>query len=188
MTAHFELQASETELQKLANEYWEKAGAKEHELEKAAFEAGSSIRYGEHTLNNIETIVRWKCERVVPVLISNSGEKVRKALAVAASPDTPLKDAVAALTALRGIDLPLASAILTAIFPERYTVMDYHALETLGQPRHDVEFYEQYLEFCRNLAAHNAVTAQPDLPAPTPLRSLERALWQWSKNHSGNGS
>jgi hypothetical protein len=187
MTAHFELQASETELQMLANEYWEKAGEKEHELEKAAFDAGAAIRYGEYTLGNIETIVRWKAERVVPVLITNSEEKIRRALSVAASPESSLHDAVTALTTLRGVDLPVASAILTAIFPERYAVMDYHSLETLGQPRHDVAFYEEYLAYCRQLAGHGTVQPQGDLPAPTTLRSLERALWQWSKNHYGNG-
>lgn len=188
MSVHFELQTAESELQSLANEYWQTADDRDKQRERAAFEAGASVRYGEYTLQNLETIVRWKSERAVLVLISNSEEKIRKALAVAAIPETPLKDAVAALTALRGIDLPLASAILTAIFPERYTVMDYRDLDTLGQPRHDIAFYEQYLEFCRQLAGHASLQPQQDLPAPTPLRSLERALWQWSKIHTGNGN
>lgn len=191
MTAHFELQAQESELQRLADQYWEQAGDHDHKLEQAAFEAGKAIRDGECTLANIEAIVRWKSERVVAYLIGNSEEKIRKALSVAACPDATLHEAVAALTSLRGIDLPVATAILTAIFPERYMVMDFHALETLGQARHDVDFYADYLIYCRRLAEraveHGTVHPQEGLPAPTALRSLDRALWQWSENHTGHG-
>ena len=83
---------------------------------------------------------------------------------------------------LHGVDLPVASAILAAIFPERYTVLDYRALEALGHARHDVHFYEEYLDFCKRLAESNIVTPQGDLPAPTPLRTLDRALWEWSRS------
>ena len=49
MVAYFQLQPPETELQQLADEYWQKAGEKEHQLEKAAFEAGDAIRKGDYT-------------------------------------------------------------------------------------------------------------------------------------------
>ena len=84
---------------------------------------------------------------------------------------------------LHGVDIPVASAILAAIFPERYTVLDYRALEALGHGAHDVRFYEEYLAFCKRLAESNIVKPQSDLPAPTPLRALDRALWEWSRSH-----
>src|SRR5208337_290723 len=87
MVAYFQLQPAEAELQQLAEEYWQKAGEKEHELERAAFEAGEAIRNGDYTLTNLEAIVRWKSERVVQYLIGNSDEEIRRVLAVAASPD-----------------------------------------------------------------------------------------------------
>jgi len=185
MVAYFQLQPSETELQQLADECWQKAGEKEHELEKAAFEAGEAIRNGDFTLANLEAIVRWKSERVVHYLIGNSNEKIKRALSIAAAPGTSTDAAVTALLELHGVDLPVASAILAAIFPERYTVLDFRALEALGHARHDVRFYEEYLAFCKRLAESNIVTPQSDLPAPTPLRTLDRALWEWSRNHSG---
>ena len=58
--AYFELQPAEADLQQLAEQYWEKIGEKEQQFEQAAFEAGESIRKGEYTLANLETIVRWK--------------------------------------------------------------------------------------------------------------------------------
>jgi hypothetical protein len=185
--AHFELQPAESELQQLARQYWQKAGDKEHELEAAAFEAGAAIRKGDLSLVNLEIIVRWKSERVVHYLIGNSEEKIRKALAVAASPESSTRSAVDALTGLRGIDLSVATAILSAIHPDRYAVLDFRSLEALGHARHDVRFYEEYLAFINRLAADGAVKPQGDLPGPTPLHALERALWEWSTSHANQG-
>ncbi len=185
MVAYFQLQPAETELQELAERYWQEAGEKEHELETAAFEAGAAIRNGDFTLANLEAIVRWKSERVVHYLIANSNEKIKQVLAAATAPGASTETAVKALLELHGVDIPVASAILAAIFPERYAVLDFRALEALGHARHDVRFYEEYLDFCRRLAESNIVKPQSDLPAPTPLRALERALWEWSRSRSG---
>jgi hypothetical protein len=185
--AHFELQPEESELQQLAEQYWQNAGDKWRNAEKAAFEAGAAIRNGDFSLANLETIVRWKSERVVQYLIGNGGEQIRKALAVAASPNASTGDAMSALLDLRGVDIPVASAILAAIYPERYTVLDARALEALGNARHDVEFYEEYLSFCRRLAERGSIAPQAGLPAPTPLRALDRALWEWSRSHANQG-
>lgn len=185
MVAYFQLQASESELQQLAEEYWQKSDEKDRELEKAAFEAGEAIRNGDYSLANLEAIVRWKSERLVQYLIGNSNEKIRGVLAVAASPEASTETAVKALLGLHGVDLPVASAILAAIFPERYTALDFRALEALGHARHDVRFYEEYLAFCNRLAESNVVKPQDELPAPTPLRTLERALWEWSRKYAG---
>ncbi len=186
MVAYFQLQPAESDLQHLAEQYWHEIGEKDQSLEKAAFEAGEAIRKkGEYTLANLEAIVRWKSERVVHYLIGNSNEKIRRALAIAASPESTTESAVRALLELHGVDLPVASAILAAIYPERYTVLDFRALEALGHSRHDVHFYEEYLAFCKRLAESNIVKPQSELPAPTPLRALDRALWEWSRSHTG---
>jgi len=186
--AYFELQPAEAELQQLAEQYWQKSGENEQQLERAAFEAGESIRNGEFTLANLETIVRWKSERVVHYLIANSEAQIRKVLAVAASPETSTRGAINALTELRGIDLPIASAILATIAPERYTVLDFRALEALGHARHDVEFYVEFVAFCKHLADCGVVQPQPGLPGPTALHALERSLWEWSRSQAEEAS
>jgi hypothetical protein len=180
--AYFQLQPAELELQQLAEQYWQDAGEREQQLEKAAFEAGEAIRGGEYTLPNLETIVRWKSERVVHYLIGNSSENIKSALAIAASPDAKTEDAVNALVGLRGVDISIATAILAAIYPERYAVLDYRALEALGHARHDVQFYAEYNAFCNRLVECGMVKPQEDRPGPTPLHTLERALWQWSRS------
>jgi hypothetical protein len=184
MVAYFQLQPAEAELQQLADQYWQEAGERERQLEQAAYEAGEAIRSGEYTLPNLETIVRWKSERMVHYLIGNSNENIKSALAVAASPQSSTEDAVNALTGLRGVDISIASAILAAIYPERYAVLDYRALEALGHARHDVGFYAEYNAFLKRLAECEIVKPQDNLPAPTALHALERAFWQWSRKRS----
>jgi hypothetical protein len=185
MVAYFQLQPAEADLQELAEQCWEKAGEKEHELETAAFEAGEAIRNGDYSLANLEAIVRWKSERAVHYLIGNSNEKIRRALSVAASSNSNTEAAIKALLELHGIDITLASAIMAAIFPDRYTVLDYRSLEALGHARHDVQFYEEYVAFCKRLAESNIVKPQSELPGATPLRTLDRALWEWSQANRG---
>ena len=183
MTAHFQLQPAVSELQDLAEQFQREAGERERRLETEAFEAGTAIRNGDYTLGNVEAIVRWKSERAVHYLIGNSSASIRGALEVAAAPEASAHEAVTALLALHGVDLPVASAILTAIFPERYTVMDCHVLEAMGYPRQDVHFYEDFLAFCGHVISSGAMPEQSDV-AGTPLRSLDRALRQWSENQS----
>lgn len=185
MTTRFELQPAESELQKLADDYWEQSCNRERQLELEAFQAGASIRNGEYTLGNLEAIVRWKSERLVHYLIGNGSVAIRRALEIAANPESSTHEAMMALLELRGVDVPMASTILSAIFPERYIELAYDDLEALGQRRQDVRFYEEYLEYCRGLAEKGVVLPQGELPGPTPLHALDRALAQWSRSHSG---
>ena len=147
MTAHFELQPTESELQNLAEQNWQEACNKERQLETDAFEAGAAIRNGDYTLANLEAIVRWKSERLVPYLIGNSTERIRRSLEAAAAPESSTREAINALLELRGVDISMASAILAAIYPERYIELDFQDLEALGQARQDIRFYEEYLAF-----------------------------------------
>jgi hypothetical protein len=73
------------------------------------------------------------------------------------------------------VDVPVASAIMTAIDPGRYTILDFRALFSLGVERsfNSVGFYLAYLAACRRIAA----------AAGVELRTLDRALWQYSKEN-----
>jgi hypothetical protein len=182
MVAYFQLQPAEADLQQLADQYWTEAGERERRLETEAYEAGEAIRKGEFSLANVEAIVRWKSERAVHYLIGNSDESIKSALAIAVAPETSTEAAIQALVTLRGLDLSIASAILSAVFPERYAVLDYRALEALGYARHNIDFYVAYNNFIKHLIDCDIAKPQNDLPGPTPLHTVERALWQWSRN------
>ncbi|MCS3498265.1 hypothetical protein M2189_002777 [Bradyrhizobium japonicum] len=81
--------------------------------------------------------------------------------------------AIAVLTGLSGVNVPVASAVMTAAMPQRFTVIDFRALWSLGIERrgyYSVTFYLGYLEACRGIASDAAVD----------LRTLDRALWKHS--------
>jgi hypothetical protein len=159
----------------------EKASRYAYSDDDAVLAAGARIRSGEYTKANLEKIFLWKTNgRGKSRLLRNSDDEIKDALQLASNARTE-RSALAVLTGLNGVDLPVASAILTAIFPETYTVLDFRALEALGQnpSSYTINFYIAYLDACRGLVAiHN-------LPG---LRHLDRALWQWSKDKSKEGS
>jgi hypothetical protein len=175
----FRLQPSEEELSQFAEDYWETSSDKDKKEESEAFEAGRAILFGDRSPEALRKIVYWKSPRVVHYLETNSPEKIKSALDVAvAHVDT--RDALKALQELRGVAIPVASAILTTIHPDRYTIIDFSALEALGYFQQDEQFYIAYLEFCRTLSVRAKVSPQAGLPGPTALHALDRALWQWS--------
>jgi anion-transporting ArsA/GET3 family ATPase len=177
----FELQPNESDLQGLANELWQGLDDQWKKLEKAAFEAGKKIREGDYSRDNLKAIVQWKSPRTVHHLIDNSDEKIEAALKVAASEQSTVEESFKALRKLKGIGVPVASAILTTIFPDQYTIIDFRALEALGHPQMSVEFYKEYLAHCKSLVGKVGITPQDNAPAPTALRALDRALWRWSE-------
>jgi hypothetical protein len=179
----FKLQFPESELQSNADEWGQDS------TETDAFQAGEAIRNGDRSIESLQKILHWKSPRSVHYLNDSEDQKVIRCnaldLATKANSDDEAKDALSALMKLDGVALPVASAILTVINPERYTIIDFRALEALGHPRQDEEFYIAYLKCCRNLA--DAMKPQQNLPAPTKLRALDRALWQWSKKKDSKG-
>ena len=165
----FALQFPPTEIDALAERY-------SYVQDNDALDAGSRIASGGYSRDNLRTIVKWKSPRPARLIEDNTENEIAVALQFASAPTTPEGLAVAVLTALRGVGIPMASAILTAINPERYTVLDFRALESLGVKNwsDSFTFYVTYLEACRELAARHGKS----------LRTLDRALGQWSKEHS----
>ncbi len=140
--------------------------------EENAMAAGRAIARGEYTLGNLKTIVCWKSERRAGLLDDNTSASIADALRVASDARTAEASAVAALVRLDGVGVPVASAILTTINPEKYTIIDFRALISLGsnkKPPYSIDFYLAYLARCRELAHELNIS----------LRTLDHALWQW---------
>lgn len=82
--------------------------------------------------------------------------------------------AVVVLMGLNGVQVPVASAILTAIFPERFTIIDFRALQALGVGASvtvNVDLYLLYLKVCRRLACDNNVSLS------RALAMVQRTRW-----------
>jgi thermostable 8-oxoguanine DNA glycosylase len=140
--------------------------------EADALEAGKRIGSGEYSRSNLANIVVWRARRGLTHRISNNkSEEISDALRLAVAAQTD-RIAIAVLRGLRGVDVQLASAILTAIKPERFIVMDFRILEALGATNINIDpdAYLDCLEKCRDIATENGLA----------LRQLDRALWQWS--------
>jgi hypothetical protein len=141
--------------------------------ENKALSAGKRIAEGDYSLENLMPIVDWKSSRPKRLVSANDPSDLADALATMISCKRD-RTKVATLIGLRGVQVPMASAILTAYDPESYTIIDIRALQTLGvkQASPSIDHYLKYLSFCRAEATSKRV----------PLRNLDRALWQASKN------
>jgi len=166
----FDLQFDRSLIRELSSRY-------SYALDEAPFEAGRAIASGDAAEVHLWTIVRWKSPRSITKVRRNSAAEVAKALTAGGQGQTD-GAAVRALVALYGVGVPIASAILTVIDPSRYTIIDVRALEALGvhATYPNVDFYLRYVACCRELAAESGVD----------LRTLDRAMWQWSKEQAGS--
>jgi hypothetical protein len=166
----FQLQYDPAEIPKLVAEYMASEGQGDREMEAA----GRRIAGGDFSRANFESVCRWKSARPIRLLTNNTDTEIEHALKTAVSAKE-VKAAVNALIALSGVAVKMASAILTAIDPKRYTVLDFRALEALGvDDDDDVDFYVLYVEACRSISGKYGVG----------MRDFDRANWQWSKRKS----
>ena len=85
---------------------------------------------------------------------------------------------IGVLLALDGVSYAVASTILHFAFPRRYPILDFRALWSLGwkQPSsYNVEFWEKYCAEIRDLSKKLNL----------PIRTIDKALWQYSREHQG---
>jgi hypothetical protein len=95
---------------------------------------------------------------------------VASVLKASPSDEESVRDALLKLDEIRGVGIPVASAFLTAIHPNRFTIMDRQAYKALcARFRGGVEEYLRYLKYCREQADKLGVT----------LREHDEALWQY---------
>jgi hypothetical protein len=83
------------------------------------------------------------------------------------------------LLALDGVSFLVASAILHFAFPDRYPILDFRVIWSLGweQPTtYTFRFLQRYCSRIRRLA----------LRLDLPLRTVEKAFWQYSRDHQKN--
>jgi hypothetical protein len=126
------------------------------------------------TYDDIERVYRWKSARSVGHFLTNDPERVVSAVrsALRAKDDAA---ALARVETLNGVKARTGSALLAIFRPERYTVMDWRARQTLEAFGHLRDLPEAswtdvwpgYMSLCRDIASRTGVS----------LRDLDRALW-----------
>jgi hypothetical protein len=118
---------------------------------------------------------RWKSPRIGPRIAANAPAYVEAVTATALSaPSEQLR--IEVLTLLYGVGWPMASVILHWCHVAPYPILDFRALWSLGLdplPPYDFPLWQAYTDHCRALAADAGVS----------MRTLDRALWQYSKEN-----
>jgi hypothetical protein len=144
--------------------------------DRAAFEAGRRIAAGGRDREDFMATFEWKTRgRGQSRPARNTDVEIADALDLAMAARTE-RSSIAVLTGLSGVAVPVASAVMTAVDAARYTILDFRALWSLGierAPLCSVAFYLEYLAACGRIAAD----------AGTDLRTLDRALWRYSKEN-----
>jgi hypothetical protein len=138
---------------------------------------GATVRArGHYTRAEFVEVCGWKTVRSRPKVAANSEAAVVDATgrALCAVDEAPR---ISALLELAGVGVPTASTLLYFVFPDDYPILDVRALESLGvHPRsvYPIGFWLEYLKACRTLARRAGVS----------IRTLDKALWQHSKERS----
>jgi hypothetical protein len=118
-------------------------------------------------------VCEWKTPRTKSRCASNDEFTIQTVTRAAlATGDESLK--MDLLRTLAGVSWPTASTLLHFCDRRPYPILDYRALWSLGYrtaPRYTMEFWLEYLAFTRGLAKRLKVD----------IRTLDRALWQYSK-------
>jgi hypothetical protein len=153
-----------------------------YEDDAAAGAAGErAARSGAYSYEDFLTVVRWKSARAVPRAERNAPDAVEHATRAAfASTDEVTR--VTHLLTLDGVGVPVASALLHFAFPERYPILDFRALHTLGDPKRRTQYspalWADYVQRCQDLAREAGVS----------IRDLDKALWQDSREAGPGGT
>ncbi len=166
-----------------------KLSARYYDLDDYLFCCVTTRFAKQNTLNAFDfyAIVTWKSNRSI--------SKVKNGLIAAKLTPTALmakvsacasdRDRMLELDKVAGIGVPIASAILTVCYPNRFTILDYRAWEALllfhfkkanrqTMPNDIDGYFNIYLPACRAMATKHKMT----------LRELDKSMWGLSKQNS----
>jgi hypothetical protein len=168
--AAFRLQFPVSEIEALAARY----GV---DVDDDVVAAGMAARRrGHYTKPELVLICEGKTARSKSHVAKNTDAFV-ESITRAAFATEDESERIAALCVLRGVEAPTASVLLHFAFPDRYPIIDWRALESLGEPEqatYPVRYWLSYVDVCRKLALEAGVT----------LRVLDKALWQHSRERA----
>ncbi len=138
--------------------------------------AGSAARErGYLRRSEFLALCRWKTPRTAKQCASNSPQRIREASELAfGTADERVK--IGVLRLLAGVEWPTASVLLHFCDQGSYPILDFRALWSLGirtPPVSNFEVWAAYTSYARQLADSTRIT----------MRTLDRGLWQYSKEH-----
>jgi len=127
------------------------------------------------TKEELILIGNWKTPRTQPRIASNTEDYIKEITAISFSTKSE-RLRIEILTLLDGISWPTASVLLHFFHKGKYPILDFRALYSLDcahiRPHdYNFKFWFDYTKFTRQLSYE----------AKVDMRTLDRALWQYSK-------
>lgn len=155
---------------KWAHQYGENVSQEEEALMELR-----SPRLGEEGMDwlHLQKLIRWKSPRNAYKVQQKDDLYIREVTRVALS-TTSERARIEVLTLLDGVAWPTASVILHFYHAAPYPILDVRALWSVtadASHKYDFGFWREYVQFCREEAER----------ANVDMRTLDRALWQFSK-------
>ena len=169
--AKWEVRFAPEQIQELAARSGPEGDRRVLEIGRVAREAG------EFSYEGFLAACKWKTSRSQPKCQRNTPEEVREITRIALSTSIE-RLRIGILRCLHGVEWPTASVLLHIAHHDPYPILDVRALWSWGfddRPVYSFGFWEQYVRNCRELAQEQNVC----------MRTLDRALWQYSKEHQG---
>lgn len=130
---------------------------------------------GWFTREEFEALCDWKSHRIKSRVRRNPTERITTATRIALEVSDP-RIKIGVLRTLEGVDWATASVMLHFCDRTPYPVLDFRALWSVGMdrvPSYSYGFWERYAAFVTGLADRTG----------EPMRTVDRALWQFSKEH-----
>ncbi|MGD0766489.1 MAG: hypothetical protein ABR978_09340 [Dehalococcoidia bacterium] len=137
---------------------------------------------------DFEEILRWKLRgqfgRQRARRAKNTSEIIRKVTRFAltiehSDKEYELELRLAILCSLRGVDVPVASAVLALVFPEQYAVIDFRGWRQVfnkDKSTFSIPDYKRYLANIRGWAAELGLQVQ----------QVDLAIWEYDRVQSAN--
>jgi hypothetical protein len=122
------------------------------------------------------TVCEWKSQRIRKQVNKND-ERIIKDISLIAFKTSNEQLRIELFTILSGVNFPVASVFLHFFHKEKYPIIDWRALASLGIPRkknpvYKFDFWNNYVIFCRNISGKSGKN----------MREVDKALWAFSKH------
>jgi hypothetical protein len=128
------------------------------------------------TRNELCKIGKWKSPRTKKHCLNpDNDERTVRDISKFSFSTKSERAKIESLFVFKGVSWPVASTILHFAFPDKYPILDFRVLESMGwgkPTQYDFKFWQDYCSYLRKLATKYKIS----------LRVLDKALWQISKD------
>ncbi len=129
------------------------------------------------TKDDFLKVCEWKTDRSKSRCTKNSEDYIKEITGIALTTKNE-RVRIEVLTLLDGVKWPTASVFLHFFHVEKYPILDFRALDSLGikEPpgQHKFDFWIEYVLYCRQLSDK----------FKCDMRTVDKALWAFSKERN----